>query len=368
MTTEVSTDSVAPPASPRLVSLDALRGFDMCWILGLEELVVTLLNKLNVPGKKFVTEQLGHVDWEGFHFYDLIFPLFLFIAGVSLSLSLPKRRAMNGTTVTALMLLERSAILFALGILYSGGFQKGLDEVRWLGVLQRIALGSCFAGLLSLWLSPRGLVIALVALLAGYWALLTFVPVPEFGAGNFMEGKNLTNYLDRIYLPGRRYDGDHDPEGILSTLPAIATALLGILAGRWIISTASPSRKVFGLIVTGALLLATGWAWDLQFPVIKKLWTSSFVLVAGGWSAILLGVFYYIVEVLGFKMWTKPLVWVGANPILLYVCAGLGFFHVITYRIIGPVHGGGNWPSSVSFALMLFVARFLYKRSIFLRV
>ncbi len=243
-----------------------------------------------------------------------------------------------------------------------------MDQVRWLGVLQRIALGSCFAGLLSLWLSPRGLVVATLALLGGYWALLTFLPVPGAGAGDYAEGQNLTNYLDRIYLPGRKYDGDHDPEGILSTLPAIATALLGILAGQWISGPAVPARKALGLIVAGAVMLGLGWAWHPFFPVIKKLWTSSFVLVAGGWSAILLGVFYFIIDVAGWKGWTAPFVWVGANPIFLYVCAGLGFFRIVTERLTGPMKGDLAWVSAaVSFALVLLVARFLYRRGIYLR-
>lgn len=354
-------------SSQRIVSLDALRGFDMCWILGLSGLVKALLDRLQVSWRDAVNEQLEHVPWEGFQFYDLIFPLFLFIAGVSLAISLPKRVACRGVPATASKLVLRAAILFFIGVLYSGGLQKGFDQVRWLGVLQRIALGSCFAGLLSLWLPTRGLVIATVALLAGYWGLLAFVPVPD-GDVHFSEGHNLTNYLDRLWLPGRKYDGDHDPEGILSTLPAIATALLGILAGKWITGTASPSRKALGLIIAGAALLGLGWAWHPFFPVVKKLWTSSFVLVAGGWSAVLLGVFYYIVEVLGWKGWTAPFVWVGTNPILLYVCAGLGFFRIVTERLTGPMKGDWAWvPAAVSFALVLLVARFLYRRGIFLR-
>jgi predicted acyltransferase len=202
----------------------------------------------------------------------------------------------------------------------------------------------------------------------GYWALLTFVPVPGVGAGNYAEGMNLTNYIDRMWLPGRKYDGDHDPEGILSTIPAIATALLGILSGRWLSGSASPSRKALGLLAGGAVLLGLGWAWHLQFPVIKKLWTSSFVLVAGGWSAILLGLFYDIVEVAGFKFWTRPFVWVGANPITLYLFWGLGFFRIVSERLVGPVPETLSWlPAAVNFGLVLLVARFLYRKQIFLR-
>jgi predicted acyltransferase len=363
-------DAHAPaPPSQRLISLDALRGFDMCWILGLSGVVTKLLDRFEVPHREIITDQLEHVKWDGFHFYDLIFPLFLFIAGVALALSLPKRIAAGGVAATAGKLCQRGAVLFLVGVIYSGGLQEGVDHVRWLGVLQRIAIGSCMAGLLSLWLRPRGLIGAVVLLLALYWALLTFVPVPGAEAGNYAEGKNLTNYLDRAYLPGRKYDGDHDPEGILSTLPATATALLGILAGRWISSSGVAAKKGIGLIGAGVLLLGLGWLWGLQFPVIKKLWTSSFVLVAGGWSAILLGVFFLIVDVGGIRWWTSPFVWVGANPILLYVCSGLGFFRLVTERLTGPLKGEWSWvPPAVSFLLVLLVARFLYKRSIYIRV
>ncbi len=353
----------------RLVSLDALRGFDMCWILGLAGLLEHLLNALHVPGRKAIIDQMEHVDWAGFHFLDLIFPLFLFISGVSLAIVIPRRLASEGRSATARKLVLRAAVLFMLGVIYSGGLENGIEKVRWLGVLQRIALGSCGAGLLSMWLSPRGLVAALIALLVGYWALLTFVPVPGIGAGNYAEGMNLTNYLDRVFLMGHKYDGDHDPEGILSTLPAIATGLLGILAGRWITGASSPSRKTWSLIAAGLLLLIAGWVWHLQFPVIKKLWTSSFVLVAGGWSAILLGVFYGIIEVAGWKAWTKPFVWVGANPIMMYLCSDFGFFSIVGSRLTGPMHGEWSWvPALVNFLLMLATARYLFRRGIYLRV
>ena len=364
--------NVSPSSKPsRLVALDALRGFDMCWILGLGSVVIALAERF-APGSgvtSLLKTQLDHVDWEGFRFYDLIFPLFLFIAGVSMAIALPRRAERKGRAVAFAQLLVRGLILVALGILYSGGLKGDWENVRWLGVLQRIGIASALAGILSLWLSWRGLLAATITLLAGYFLLLAFVPVPNIGAGHFAEGLNLTNYLDSIWLPGRKYDGDHDPEGILSTLPAIATALLGILAGKWLIGPIANTRKVSGLILGGAILIGLGWAWHPFFPVIKKIWSSSFVLVAGGWSALLLGLFYLIVDVWSFKAWTTPFVWVGANPITLYICSGLGFFHTISERIVGYPAGDWAWvPPLVTFVLLLFIARWLWKREIFIRV
>ena len=364
-------ESLAPTPPTRLLSLDALRGFDMCWILGLATLTEQVLKRA-FPSSPIVTDialQFDHVDWTGFRFYDLIFPLFLFLAGVSLAIAVPKRVARDGRRATIRHLLARAAILVVLGIIYSGGMKNGWDQIRWLGVLQRIGIASAAAGLLSLWLGTRGLILATATLLIGYFLLLRFVPVPGIGAGNFAEGMNLTNYLDSIWLPGRKYDGNHDPEGLLSTLPAIATALLGLLAGKWITGTASPMRKFSGLIAVGLLMLALGWAWHPFFPVIKKIWSSSFVLVAAGWSAILLGLFYGIVDILHWRRGLAPFLWVGANPIAFYLASGFGFFRIISERLLFQTDSSYAWlPSAMTFAVMLATAQYLHRRQIFLKV
>ena len=343
----------------------------MCWILGLSG-VLTKFLAASFPEHQTATRlamQMEHVEWDGFRFYDLIFPLFLFIAGVSMAIALPKRIAREGHGATVRHLLARAAIIFVLGIIVSGGLRDGLDKVRWLGVLQRIGIASAVAGLLSMKLSTRALAVAAATLLVGYYLLLRFVPVPGLGSGNFAEGMNLTNYLDSIWLPGRKYNGDHDPEGILSTLPAIATALLGLLAGKWILGESSPGRKAAGLVGAGFIMLALGWAWHPFFPVIKKIWSSSFVLVAGGWSALLLGGFYAVIDVLGWRRGLTPFMWVGANPIALYLFSGFGFFRVIGERLIPPMHGTWSWvPALVNFSVMMATACWLYRRKIYLRV
>lgn len=344
----------------------------MCWILGLGGVVESLAARF-IPGTPLadlIKEQFEHVEWEGFHFEDLIFPLFLFIAGVSMAIALPRRLERDGKAKTMRHLVARAVIIFIVGVIYSGGISEGWDHVRWLGVLQRIGVASAVAGMLSLVLQTRGLIVATIGILVGYYLLLTQVDVPGFGKGDFQEGHNLTDYFDKLYLPGRAYLGlDHDPEGFLSTLPAIATALLGVLAGKGIQCPASTTKKVAELILVGAALITLGWLWEPYFPVIKKIWTSSFVLVAGGWSAIFLGIFYGIIDGLNGKRWATPFIWVGANPIFLYLVSGLGFFHKITTSIVG--HPGAEWTwvaSGVNFALILLTARWLYKQRVFIRI
>src|SRR4051812_37422105 len=216
----------------RVVSVDALRGFDMFWIIGADAFFYAI-NKMG-PGNSFISpiaNQLDHVPWAGFHFYDLIFPLFIFIVGVSIVFSLPKRIATHGKGAATAQIFRRFVILYLFGLFTYEGIAKGYEHIRLLGVLQRIALCYLFAGLAFIYLKPRGLAVLCATLLIGYWAMMTFIPVPGVGAGNFAEGQNLANYIDRMYLPLRKWDGDHDPEGLLSTLPAIGTCLLGIFAG-----------------------------------------------------------------------------------------------------------------------------------------
>jgi predicted acyltransferase len=373
-------DASSPaPASTRLVSLDALRGFAMFWILGSGGLVKALKAFGSAEPAQFFAVELEHVPWAGFHFLDLIFPLFVFIVGVSLVFSLPRTIEREGRGGAARRVLLRAGILYALGLLYYGGLSNGIEGVRWVGVLQRIAIAYLVAGLLFLALRPRELAVACVAILVGYWALLAFVPVPGAGAGNFAERMNLADYLDRLYLPGRRLSGDHDPEGLLSNLPAVATCLLGVFAGLWLRRPGPGARKAQGLAAAGALLLAMGWFWAGWFPVIKKLWTSTYVLEAGGWSALLLGAAYWIIDERGWQRWAQPLVWIGMNPITLYLVASIVDFTKLGARFTGGdlqhylsatlQPGTGELLTTVAgIILYLLLARFLYDRKIFLRV
>jgi predicted acyltransferase len=401
----------APASSGRLMSLDALRGFDMFWILGADALVRALSEVNGSAVAKFLARQLDHRDWAGCTFYDVIFPLFVFISGVSLVYSLSKQIAQHGRAAAAKHVLVRGVILFVIGIFYSGGFANAWPGIRLLGVLQRIALAYTFAGLLFCFLRPRQLAAMAAALLLGYWALLAWVPIrdlrldpaalaahlgkakptlPEVRAafdattarvtGKYDPGYNLTNHLDFQYLPGRKYDTYYDPEGYLSTLPAVVTCLLGVFAGLLLRrADLTDPQKVRTLLLAGIAAVALGWLWHLQFPVIKKIWTSSYVLVVGGYSALLLAAFYYVVDVRGWRRWCVPFVWIGMNPITLYLASNLIGFRRVAERFAGGdikawldatvgAGAGQGLLAVVGLALMFVLAWFLHQRRIFLRV
>jgi predicted acyltransferase len=372
--------------SRRVVSVDALRGFNFIWILGGDGAMWALDQMTTNKGPvvsgigHFLGLQLTHIPWEGLRFYDFVFPLFIFITGVAIVLSLPRLVEREGSAQAHLRVLRRAVVLYVLGLIYYEGVKDGFDEIRYLGVLQRIAICYLFASLMFLNFNLRGMIAAFVALLVGYWALMTFVPVPGVGAGNFGPDQNLANWIDAHYLPGRLWDLSRDPEGMLSTLPAIGTCLLGVFSGLMLRDIRlTPQQKSLALIGGGMALVVAGHVWALQFPIIKAIWTSSFVLVAGGYSAVLLGVAHQIIDVWGYKQWATPLVWIGANAITLYFINGLIGFEPVATRLVGGdvgdflddavTPGSGLFVANLAgLVLVVLLARFLYRRQIFLRV
>jgi len=349
----------------------------MFFIVGMEEVFEAVSEMF--PMSPSLNDRLQHAPWAGFHFYDLIFPLFAYIIGTSLVFSLSNSIATDGKSATARKILKRALILFLLGILVYGGIGGGIHRVRILGVLQRLALCYCGAGLAFVWLSPRKMVALTVSLLVGYWAMLVFIPVPGFGAGDFAEGHNLTNWLDRLYLPLRKWDGDHDPEGLLSTLPAIASSLLGVFAGLLLKKPAiEPARKLRLLMAWGCAGVLAGLLWHLEFPIIKKIWTSSFVLFTAGISSLLLALFYYVVDMKNHRDWCRPFVWIGMNSITIYL-----IFHFVRLEQIAKCFVGGELHTGLehmhhgfgdliqallALCFSFLICRFLYQRKLFLRV
>lgn len=420
------------------MSLDALRGFDMFWIIGADSLVYALSKLSQNPATKSLAYQLEHAEWAGFRFYDLIFPLFVFMVGASIVFSLTKIINESGRAGAIPRVLKRGALLFLIGLIYSRGITNPWPDIRLMGVLNRIALAYTVAGLLFICFKPRTLVGICTGILVGYWALLTFVPIrdiqlektnlaemaqragddrlatrlrdagpgstvnpsaikdsPVWAAtelmyaattnrvtGKFEPGYNVANHFDFEHLPGKKWDLFWDPEGILSTLPAVATCLLGVFAGLILqSSTFSNSKKLLWLFGAGAACVALGWLWGLQFPVIKKIWTSSYVLVAGGYSALLLGAFYLVVDVWKFQKWCQPFVWMGMNAITIYLIKNFlgGTFSPLAARVLGGdvklwldahvAKGFGDLLIAVGGLLIAFwIVRFLYQKKIFLRV
>ncbi|MGV3773360.1 MAG: acyltransferase family protein [Verrucomicrobiales bacterium] len=372
--------AVSMVSPTRLMSIDALRGFDMFWIIGADVLFAALKQMTANPMVQAAANQLEHVAWEGFRFYDLIFPLFVFIVGVSLVFSLSRRIAENGRSAALVQLSRRALILYVIGILYYDGIANGFDQIRLMGVLQRLAICYFFAGLAFCFFKTKGLVICCASLLLGYWALMTFMPVPGVGAGNFEEGKNFANYVDKEYLPLRKWDVDHDPEGLLSNLPAIASCLLGALAGLLLKSEkVAPSRKTLFLVAGGTAALLVGYLWSFQFPIIKKIWTSSFALVAGGFSALFLALFYQIIDVWKWQRWAKPFIWIGMNSITIYLITDLINVTNLAKRLAGGeikimmdtavTPGFGDLVIvAAGLAICFWFVHFLYQRKIFLRI
>ncbi|MBI5318274.1 hypothetical protein [Bradyrhizobium sp.] len=384
----------------RVVSVDALRGFNIFWILGADATIWSFNEMVHDKGPvlsaagSFLNTQMTHVAWEGFRFYDFIFPLFIFVAGVAIVLSLPRLVEREGKAQAYARVFRRALILYGLGLIFYGGISRHWGDVRLVGVLQRIALCYLCASLLFLNFRARGIVVALVVLLAGYWAMMTFVPVPGVGAGSFASDANLANWIDANYLPGWKWDLTRDPEGLLSTLPAIASCLLGVLAGLLL---ADPrlqgTQKSLLLIACGIPLTSAGYLWGLQFPIVKVIWTSSFVLVAGGYSLILLGVWHQIIDVWGYQRWAAVFIWLGANAITLYFINNVTADQfalrfsgdtVSTFELFATRFIGGDFaalldrlmtPGTGTFVVRMLglifailLARFLYGRKIFLRV
>jgi predicted acyltransferase len=364
----------ATPAEARIASIDALRGFDMFWIMGADSFFKSVLQLSDSPWAKALRNQLDHSAWHGFTFYDLIFPLFLFLAGVSVPIALEKRMARGeARSVLVRHVLWRTVKLFFFGLLVNGLLNLNFPAQRWPGVLQRIAIGYCAASLAVLFLSRRAQAILAAALLVGYWIVLLVVPVPDIGAYVLTPEGNLAGYLDRLLIPGRfccYAFGDN--EGLLSTIPAIGTGLIGVMTSYWIRSPRTRSAKTAGLVGAGVLSLVVGLAWNPFFPINKLIWSSSYVLFAAGWSLLLLALFYWIIDVRGRRGWAFPFVVIGMNPITIYLAQDLFDFGIVALIFThGFIHQLGLYqPAFQAFTVIVtkwLFLYFLYRQRLFLK-
>jgi predicted acyltransferase len=337
-------------------------------------------NMAKITGSSFwaaISNQFTHPDWNGFHFYDLIFPLFLFIAGVATPYSVGREKEKGKTRQQLLIrVIKRGLILVLLGIIYNNGLKiRPISEIRFASVLGRIGLAYMFANIIYLYTKQRGQMIAIGCLLIGYWLLLRFNSAPGFPRGDLTMQGNFASYIDRHLIPGKLYLGIHDPEGLVSTIPAIATGLLGILAGTLLKYSPIPgSRKALRLALFGIASIILAWIWNLDFPINKNLWTSSFVLNVGGISLILLAIFYYIIDVKGYKKWAFFFTVIGMNSILIYMSGRFINWEYATrgfFQWVGQLVGN---PYNIVVMVFCFLAvkwaflYFLYRKKTFLRV
>ncbi|MGE5422045.1 MAG: acyltransferase family protein [Ignavibacteriales bacterium] len=365
----------------RLVSLDALRGFDMFWIIGGSS-IAKGFNYLHVSWSGAIAHQLSHSKWNGFTFYDLIFPLFIYMTGISVVLSLKKRSGQVDQGSMMKHILKRTAIMFLIGIIYnySPTVMPSIGATRIMGVLQRIALCYLFVSLMVLYTRPRSQAAAVVGILVFYWAIMRFVPVPGYGAGVWTEQGNLAGYIDNLLLPGRLYHGTWDPEGLLSTIPAFATCLLGVLSGHWLRVTEwyrgrlNSNDHALYLFLGGSMLVIFGILADAFFPINKNLWTSSYVLLTGGLSAMLLAAFYWIVDIRGHQAPAFPFILIGMNSIFIYLAARFYPFDSIASWLVSANHHLYLGSSQALIAavtaicLEVLLVFWLYRRKIFIRI
>ena len=362
----------------RLLSLDALRGFDMLFIMGLAGWVVAFCDIFPSSGfAGWLSSQMEHAEWHGLTHHDTIFPLFLFVAGISFPFSMAKQRAAGKTEKQIfLKIIKRGLILVFLGFVYNDLFKLDFENQRYASVLGRIGLAWMFSALLFMKFKTKPLIIIATATLVGYWLLLWLIPG---GEDTYAFETNLVGMIDRVLLPGKFYGGNpyFDQLGLFSTLPAIVNAMLGMFTGQFIRISSdkiSENKKVIYLLVAAIALLAIGVAWDYVFPINKKLWSSSFVCVVVAYSLFLFAIFYYIIDVKGYRRWTLFFRVVGMNSITIYLAQRFISFSRISNFFFGGLAGKFPevWTNLINATGYIVVCwlflYFLYKKNVFLKV
>jgi predicted acyltransferase len=366
----------------RIISLDAFRG-----------LTIAAMILVNNPGRwSHIYGPLRHAEWHGLTFADLVFPFFLFIVGISIAVSFGRRlEAEEDRRSLYLKIIRRTFIIFALGLLLNGFPHYDLSILRVPGVLQRIAICYLVSAVIFINSKWKGQLAWAVGLLLLYWAVMEWVPFPGGNAGPYEKGNNLAAWIDGRLLAGHMWavTKTWDPEGILSTVPAISTTLSGVFAGRWLTGNRGPRDKAAWLFAAGGGAAVAGSLWHLAMPINKSLWTSSYALLTAGLASICLGTLYGLVDVRGWKRWTVPARVLGVNAIAAYVLAGIAarLFYLIT--IAGP--GGepvtikaliydtlfasrlGNINASLAYAIAFvvtiwFIMLPLYRMKIFIKI
>ncbi len=361
----------------RLYSLDALRGFDMIWIMGAEELFHTMAKISPTPFWEGLSAQFEHPIWNGFTAYDLIFPLFIFLAGVSTPYSIG-RSLEEGKSKQSLMLrvIKRGLILVLLGMIYNNGLQiRPISDFRFMSVLGRIGISYMFANIIYLYAKEKFHIFWFSGFLICYWLILKFTSAPGFPIGDLTEPGNFASYVDRTILPGKLSRGIHDTVGFFNNIPAISTALAGIMAGSFLKKASmTPSKQARTLAIAGIVSLILSQLWNLDFPINKNLWSSSFVLQTTGLSLLLFSLFYYIIDVRGYKNWAFVFKVIGMNSILIYMSGKFISWSYATkgfFQWVGDLSGDPY--NALLMAICVLVVKwvflyFLYEKKAFLKV
>ena len=369
--TDTRTNSVA--GNKRLMCVDALRGFDMLWIIGGGDVIIALAKAYPNSFFNTLAEHFDH-QWGKFHFYDIIMPLFMFIVGVVMPVAF-KNRLEKGDSKKKIYLhvLKRVLILYILGLVASGKLlELDINTVHlWTDTLHAIAVGYLISSILILELNIKWQIGITVTLLLAYWAVIALIPVPGYSAGMFEPTVNLPLYVDNLVL-------GHFQEGqgwtyILTNMTFVCSVMLGVFAGKILLS-AQPEKKKAGLLaLLGLGCLVIGKIWGIWFPIIHHLWTSSLVLYAGGWSFLLLALFYLVIDVWGYKKWSFPFVVIGMNAIAVYVAT-----HLFHFTFIGNVFVGGlakwlgPWNEFVqelaALLVIWLILYWMYKKKTFIKV
>jgi predicted acyltransferase len=347
---------MAGEPNTRLLSLDVFRGITIAGMV-----------LVNNPGTwSAIYHPLDHAEWNGWTPTDLVFPFFLFIVGISITLALGKRVETSGVDRGVyLKIVRRTLLIFGLGLFlatfpfynFTENHWIDLSTVRIMGVLQRIAVCYLFASLIFIHTNWKKQVYIAVGLLFLYWLLMTLIPVPGCDITTFNDKAcNLAAYLDRTLLTENhiwRSAKVYDPEGLLSTIPALATTIAGVLCGHWLRTRRDDMEKVAGMFFFGVTLTAVGWYWGLFFPINKALWTSSYVVFTAGIALCFLGFCYWLIDIKGYKLWTKPFVIFGVNALALFVGSG------VMGRLLGLIKVPGPEGARISLQSWIFTNIFL---------
>ncbi len=360
----------------RLQSVDALRGFDMFWIMGAGDFITTMSGIQKTDFWTKLATQFDHPYWNGFTFWDLIFPLFMFLSGISSVFSIDNQLKKGSSRNQILArVIKRGVILILLGIFNNNGLNiSPLADIRFPSVLGKIGLSYIFANIIYLYAKEKAQIIWFWSLLIGYWCLLKFTSAPGFPMGDLTEAGNFMSYFDRTFLPGKLSRGIHDTCGLLCTITGIATTLSGILTGNFLKKeNLSPAGKAGRFAMAGVIAMAMALIWNFNFPINKNLWSSPFVLLTTGLSLLLFALFYFLIDVKGYNKWTFFFRVIGMNSIFIYISPKIihyGYFSSGLFGWVSDLFGIYQPAVSLLFVIITewLVLYFMYRKNIFIRV